>query len=457
MGNPITPPAPSATPATAVMHNLLAEFQPSSLPAPAAPAPAPAAPAGSSDIPGLPSATQPAAAPALAVPATAAPVGAEPEFDLAALGISTEDPSKDTGGELTEAIDPATTRGKQIWADHKLVRALELSPEQGGLGYRPTLSQITDMAKDSRALNNLVMDLQAKDKTANIAAMNHLLQLAPTAFLDLAQNLPPAMKEAARQRIVGEEVQALLEVARKFPETDEANKKYRQYWFQVANGLQYALTGKSLDPQVLYQAPKPAETATESLQRREQEVAQREQAIEQRRFDSWKADTVTRREKSIRQMVELVVKPVKASPAVKALAVDAIVARTLDQLRGQTGLMDQVTMLLRKAETQLANDDAMAGLADQIVDLYIRGASPIIRRQVAESVKNSTDMAAVSAEADAAKAKQASSGDPTPAGSPTAPGGAPQTGQSNGGVRAREKGETDQKYIQSVLGQVLRS
>lgn len=448
MGNPITPPAPSATPATAVMHTLLAEFQPSSLPAPA-PGTSPAAPAGNSDIPGLPAVTQPA----VTQPAAAA----EPEFDLAALGISTEESGKDSGGELTEAIDPATTRGKQIWADHKLVRALELPPDQGGLGYRPTLTQITDMAKDSRALNNLVMDLQAKDKTANIAAMNHLLQLAPTAFLDLAQNLPPAMKEMARQRIVGEEVQALLEVARKFPETDEANKKYRQYWFQVANGLHYALTGgKSLDPQVLYQTPKPAETATENLQRREQELAQREQAIERQRFDSWKADTVARREKSIRQMVELVVKPVKASPTVKALAVDAIVARTLDQLRGQTGLMDQVTMLLRKAETQLANDDAMAGLADQIVDLYIRGASPIIRRQVAESVKNSTDMAAVTAEADAAKAKQAS-GDPTPAGSPTAPGGAPQTGQSNGGVRAREKGETDQKYIQSVLGQVLRS
>jgi hypothetical protein len=105
----------------------------------------------------------------------------------------------------------------------------------------------------------------------------------------------------------------------------------------------------------------------------------------------------------------------------------------------------------------MANDEAMKAAADQIVDLYIRGASPIIRRQVAESIKSTAATAASTAAADAAKAKQASSGDPTPAGSPTAPGGAPQAGQAGDKLRPREKGETDQKYIQSVLAGVLRS
>jgi uncharacterized membrane protein len=155
-------------------------------------------------------------------------------------------------------------------------------------------------------------------------------------------------------------------------------------------------------------------------------------------------------------MVELVVKPVQASPSMKALATDAIVTRTLDQLRHQTALMDQVTILLRRAETNMANDEAMKAAADQIVDLYIRGASPIIRRQVAESIKSTAATAASTAAADAAKAKQASSGDPTPAGSPTAPGGAPQAGQPNGQQRARNKGETDQQYIQSIISERLR-
>lgn len=454
MGNPITPPAPSALPATAVMHNLLAEFQtstPATAPATAPAAPVPAAPAGNSDIPGLP------AAQTAPVPATPAPVPAAepsvPEFDLEALGISGQAPD---AGEAPPA-ELATTKGKEIWADHKFVRALEAPIEQGGLGYRPTLDQITAMAKDSQALNNLTLDLQSPEKTANISAINHLLRIAPDAFLDLARNLPPAMKDAARQRIVGDEVQALLEVARKFPETDETNKKYRQYWFQVANGLHYSLTGgQSLDPKVLYQTPTPPISEAERLQQREQELTNREQAIKRQRFDDWRGAILTRRDKSIRDMVELVVKPVKASPAVKALAVDAIVARTLEQLRNQTGLMDQVTMRLRRAETSVDNPDALTGFADQIVDLYIRGASPIIRQQVAASLKQTSDAAAATAAADAAQLRQQASGDPTPAGSPTAPGGAPQTGQS-GKLRERAKGESDGDYIKSIIGERLRA
>lgn len=452
MGNPITPPAPSATPATAVMHSLLAEFQPAAPLAPTTPGatapPTPTTPSGNSDIPGLPAVVE--TTPAVATPV--APATPAVEFDLTALGIA-EEPQ----GEITEAIDPATTRGKQIWADHKFMRALELPTDQGGIGYRPTLEQISAMAKDAQAMNNLVLDLQSSTKQHNIAAINWLLASAPDAFLDLARNLPPDMFKAARERVLENEIQSLLAVARKFP-ADDQNKVYRKYWFDVANGLYFAMTGgQSLDPQVLLQAPPPAKSEAERLQEREQSLAQREQAINRQKFEGWKAEVTTRRERAIRDMVELVVKPVQASPSVKALATDAIVARTLDQLRHQTALMDQVTILLRRAEGSLANEDALKSSADQIVDLYIRGASPIIRRQVAESIKSTTAAAASTAVVDAAKAKQAASGDPTPAGSPTAPGGAPQAGQAGDKLRAREKGETDQKYIQSVLASVLRS
>jgi len=452
MGNPITTPAPSATPATTALHNLLAEFQPA---APLAPVSTPSAPTGNSDIPGLPAvgAGEKTLAPVGApVPAQ----GASPpalEFDLTALGIA-EDPQ----GEITEAIDPTTSRGKQIWADHKFMRALELPPDQGGIGYRPTLEQISAMAKDAQALANLVLDLQSGEKPHNIAAMNYLLRLAPQAFLDLSKNLPPDMLKLARDRVLEDEIQNLLGVARKFPDTDDQNKTYRRFWFGVANGLYFTLTnGQSLDPQVLLQAPPARETESDRLQAREQELAKREQAIARQRFEGWKAEVTTRRETAIREMVAQVVKPVQASESVKALATDAIVSRTLEQLRNQSALMDQVTILLRRAEANLGNDEALKSGADQIVELYIRGASPIIRRQVAESIKNTASSVAGAAAADAAKARQASSGDPTPAGSPSAPGGAPQAGQTDGKLRPREKGETDQKYIQSVLANVLRN
>lgn len=449
MGNPITPPAPSATPATAVMHNLLTEFQPPT-PTPAIPAiPAPAAPAGNSDIPAP--VVAPASAPAAAPIPDSAPAL---EFDLAALGIA-GDPSEP--GELTEAIDPGTARGKQIWSDHKFMRALELPPDKGGIGYRPTLEQISTMAKDAQAMNNLVLDLQSETKNHNISAINWLLTVAPQSFLDLAANLPPDMLKLARERVLGDEVQVFLETARKFSGVDDQSKLYRRYWFEAANALHFVLTnGQSLDPQVLLQPPAVKETDADRLARREQNLAQREKAIRQQKFDGWKSDLTGRREKAIRDMVELVVKPVRASESVKALATDAIVARTLEQLRNQSTLMQQVTTLIRRSESSLDNEDALKGLADQIVDLYIRGASPIIRHQVAESIKSTTTSAAAAAAADAARAKSVS-GDPTPAGSPTAPGGAPQAGQSDGKLRAREKGETDQNYIRSVLANVLRS
>ena len=453
MGNPITPPAPSAppVPAKVQMHNLLQELVPAPATTPA-PAPAPAAPdvrlgtapTSTSDLP-VPAKQVPAAPEAAPAPAAEAV-----EFDLSALGLA-EIPD----APPSEALDMTTSRGQQIWADHKLLRALEQPSEKGGLGYRPTLEQIRGMADDSRAHNSLILDLQSTTKSRNIAAVNWLLGLAPQAFLDLAAALPPSMLKIARERVLAAEVEAVLDIARKFPDNDQYRTQ-RKYWFEVANGLHFSYTGgQTLDPQILHQAPKPVETAEELLRRREEEITQREQAQARQQFDTWRSEIITRRETAIRDMVTQVVKPIKASDAVKALAVDAIVSRTLGQLTKNTQVMDQITILLRKTEAAMANPDQVRGYGDQIIDLYIRAASPIIRQQVAESVKSTTSATAAAAAADAVKAKQVS-GDPTPAGSPTAPGGAPQAGQP-GQPRARQKGETDQQYIQSIISDRLRN
>lgn len=447
MGNPITPPAPSATPATTLLSNALAEFKPPAIQPPTAPAPG-ASPSGPGDVPPAAVVTKDPAAPA------PAPVGAEEglEFDLSVLGISGDLPAD----APAEALDPATSRGKQIWADHKLLRALEAPPEEGGIGYRPTLEQIRGMAEDAKAHNTLILDLQSQTPTHNIHAINWLLRTAPKAFLDLAANLPPDMLKLAREKVLADEIQGLLEIARRYPDADDT-RKHRTYWFQVANGLHYAMTGgQALDPQVLLQAPKPPESEAERLARRERAVAEREQAQARTKFEAWKAQAKTRREGAIRELVERVVQPVKASQEVKSLAVDAIVARTLDKLMGQTSLMDQVTILIRRAEASLDNDDALQGFGNQLTDLYVRGSQPIIRQEVAATLKLTTQTAAAAAAGDAAKAKQVQ-GDPTPAGSPNAPGGAPQPGQENGKLRPRAKGENDQQYIQSVLGNLLRA
>lgn len=431
------------------MHNALQELVTPPAPAPAAvPDVRPgSAPAGNTDIPGLPAKTSTPEAPA----SGAAPADPGLEFDLTSLGLA-ETP----GDAPSEAVDMTTTRGQQIWADHKLMRALEQPPDKGGIGYRPTLEQVRNLVQDAQAHNNLILDLQSTTKAHNISAINWLLRAAPQAFLDLAANLPPDMAKLARERLMGAEIEALLETARKFPTDNDQNKAYRNYWFQVANGLHYALTGgQSLDPQVLLRAPQPKESEDDRLRRREEEVTQRERAQFQQQFDSWKSGVITRRETAIRDMVTQVVKPVRASESVKSLAIDAIVSRTLSQLPQQTAVMDQVTNLLRRAEGAISNPDLIKSLGDQIVDLYIRAASPIIRQQVAESIKQTTNSVAEAASADAAKAKQAT-GDPVPAGSPTAPGGAPQTGQP-GQPRARQKGETDQQYIQSVISDRLRN
>lgn len=429
------------------MHNALQELVPS---APTGPVIG-TTPTSTSDLPAAPPA--PAAPAPPPVPATTPAPAGEPalEFDLAALGLG--DTPSDTPPE--GSVDMATTRGQQIWADHKLMRALEAPPDKGGLGYRPTLEQLRAMALDAQAHNSLVLDLQSTEKSHNIAAINWLLRTAPQAFLDLAANLPPDMLKLARVRILGAEVENLLEVARRYPDDDQ-NRGWRKYWFEVANGLHYAATGgKVLDPQVLLRAPQPQESAEDRLRRREEEVAQREQAQARQQFEAWKSGIFTRREQAIKDMVAQVIKPVKASDTVKALALDAIVSRTMAQLPKLAPVMDQVTTLLRRAEQSMANTDAVQAYGDQIVDLYIRAASPIIRQQVAESVKSTTGAEAAAAKAAAEKAKQVS-GDPVPAGSPTAPGGAPQAGQP-GQPRARQKGETDQEYIRSVISDRLRT
>ncbi len=241
-----------------------------------APTPEPATP---------PPAEVPVTEPPAAQPATAPTP--EPEPAAAADDNPLAEDEQFENAELP--IDPKTTRGQQVWDNHRKWQNLAKPVEEGGIGHEPTPTDIQDYYRSHRITQQILYDvdtgnpefLEGMAKT-NPAGMAQILQELP-AFLTTgyAGKDPEASRifEPVRQSIVkavcGDLVQQFLQQARQ--QTDPAG---RAEFLQVARNISTNFLGADLGEDALTpKAPSPYEA-----ERKELEEAQKRVAESQRQY-----------------------------------------------------------------------------------------------------------------------------------------------------------------------------
>lgn len=282
-------------------------------------------------------------------PGEGAPPAAEdaPEIDelLEPLPDVPEADAKDLG------IDLNAPRGKQLWRDHQLVKALQKPVEEGGLGHLPTVEDLQNYYKSHLWGEQLFADFTADDPSLFVDALQ---RMDANAFVRVATVLPERIVQQnpdAYQRIADHVMQRQEQTLLKEAQTKSYSKEYRDQMFANASFIHsWRTNGKGrLDPALMEQEPSdatvnPTNSEREELERYKQE---KNQAI----FNTHRTNVSTGVERALDGIATEALKPIKDK--VTSVAYDAMKA---DLIKGakQAIMSNEGVVNSMKAKKQMA-------------------------------------------------------------------------------------------------------
>lgn len=444
MGNPVITPTPPAAPAAS----------------PISPPPSPTANPG--DLlsqtlapfltPDGPATQPPTFTPPQDPQAPQAPVAEAPEIEAGAAGDAEEEEKPEDLDAPPGSIEVASTRGQEIWADHRLMAQLAKPPQEGGIGFKPTVDQIRGFMADHQSWTNLMLDLESGDPTAVRTAMQFLTQRAPAATPQLGaalREVAPDAYNSLYEEVIDQEVQSIVDMAREF--SDEASRKY---WFQVANGLAYIRNRQGLDPNILNQPPsaRGAKPAANSLEERERRVQEAERRAQGAQIQSFFASAVQEREAILDSFVNPILDRTSLTPEIKAIVGRELKERVVKGIEANSSLASAVEVEIRRARQSGGDPNILQGVKQRLLGIYQQAAGPIIQREAKVLVRKanaSTPQVAAAAKATAQLSN--ARGDVVPAGPPAASAPANPTQ-----LPPRNKGENSTDWTFRALGGILQ-
>lgn len=175
----------------------------------------------------------------------------EPEVPVEAATV-TEEIEEITDPETPEQllkgiVDPASSRGKQIWDSYQFTRQLAKPDTEGGIGHEPTIEDIKTYHDDHLTLNQILTDFETQPDLM----FQGLVQINPEAAANLVEKLPDVLAALGDsnphiQRAYGvlydkmgkDLVQGMVAQAREHPNAD-----MKKWLFSNARNLQYYITG----------------------------------------------------------------------------------------------------------------------------------------------------------------------------------------------------------------------
>lgn len=401
--------------------------------------------------------------PATEPPKITSPSATEPETLPEETPPAGETPAGEGGSETPleaqedlsappQGLDVNSTRGQQIWADHRMLSQLEKPETEGGIGFKPNVDQIKGWAASDKSWANLKMDLQSGDPRAVGNVIQFISQLAPQSLPHIAgaiSQINPELAQSLHNEAIGNEVQAILNLARQ-----QSTQEGRDYWFQVANGLHYASNGKTLDPAELtkpYQPPSSKNPAANSLEERERRVAEQEQLQARRVVDGWYQSLMTERDQVMNAVIEPILKKSNLSPEIQALVGKELRQKVINSINDNSYLRDSQDLEIRRASTSGGDPRILQTCRERLLSLYQTQVHPVIEREARTLIRRSQPAAVAAARAADAKLSSAK-GDTAPAGPPVPA----NPASASVGLPGRSKGETDQDYIFRVMGGILQ-
>lgn len=381
--------------------------------------------------------TEPATTPATeAAPAT--PVETQPATETAAttepattIPETGDDGEFDSVAEVGMPMEMASvTRGQEIWANHKFVKALAAPPEidpstglrTGGIGHEPTIDDIREYHQAKLNLDRFIGDLQSPDPTALV---ENLFQTDAAAASRLAVTLPrflancdPVAYEQMATGVAENFVAAIVDHARAMQDP-----KAREAWKFVANGLKFYLSdGKQQLPSDVLERP-----AQDPLATREQELAQREQEVNrfhqqqhQQNVQQFHNTLVNVTNNALAAEIAAQIAPVKAAVSEQAFhgIVQGILTEVQEAVKMNPTAWQAIQSEMRLANQSVGNPAAWQASINKIVGRYVQFAKPAILQKRGPVVKGYTKQ--VVQQAQQAPRPAASTQRPLPGGSPPA-------------------------------------
>lgn len=454
MASPVITPTPSMAPASPTAGPVSPSPSPSAssadlLASTLAPFMTPDGPATEPPRLNIPGTESPAAAETPGqVQAEAAPEGSQEEEETPE-SESPEDLSAPPSG-----LDTNSTRGQMIWADHRMMAQLEKPEAEGGIGFKPSVDQIRGWMGSSRSWDNFTMDLQSGDPQKVGFVAQYLLQRAPESvphLIDAIQQGNPDLAQSFHDQAIGKEVQAILNIAR-----SQADQGAKDYWFQVANGLNYASTGRPLDAGEMakpYQPPAKPGGPANSLEERERRVQAQERQALKATLDNWYGGLRTDIDSTMNAIIDPILAQTSLSPEIRAIVAKDLRERVMKSVDETSFLKDAQEMEFRRVGQSGGDARILQDAKARLIAIYQRQTQPVVAREAKILIRRSQPMAAKVAAAAAADAKLSSmKGDTAPAGPPN-----PATpSNANGSLPARSRGETDIDWMNRVMGGIFR-